>query len=131
MSAEIAAAVAALPASGGWIGFYAYDGDEYEASMRALRRAAYTRRFVVAGHEGGHGREHLRLVPQAQAPVRCVAGMRHAGKAKRRRWRRRAEQRIEAYTYRDRLAKKIGWDAAVEDPLFNEMLRSRSRRRPK
>ena len=131
MSAEIAAAVAALPASGGWVGFYAYDGEEYEASMRALRRAAYARRFVVAGHEGAHGREHLRLVPQAQAPVRCVAGMRHAGKASRRRRRRRAEQRLEAYTYRDRLAKKIGWAAAAKDPIFREMIRARSGRKPK
>lgn len=128
MSAEISAAVAALPAAGGTVGFYAYDRAEYDASLRALQRAAYARRFVIVGHGGGHGHEHVRLVPQAAAPVRCVAGMRHAGKAKRRRWRRRAEQTIAAFTYRDRLAKKIGWDAAVKDPLFNEMLRSRSRR---
>lgn len=131
MSAEIATAVAALPASGGWIGFYAYDGAEYEASMRALRRAAYVRRFVFAWYDDAHGRWRVRLVPQTEAPVRCVAGMRHAGKAKRRRWRRRAEQRIEAYTYRDRLAKKIGWDAAVKDPVFREMIRAHNGRRPK
>lgn len=131
MSFDIPTAVAALPAAGGWVRFYSWDAAEHDANMRALRRAAYARRFVIVATDGHHGREAARLVPQSEAPVRCCAGMRHAGKARRRRSRRRSEQVLAALRFRDRLAAKIGWSAAIADPHFDEVLRAAMRRRRK
>lgn len=124
----IGADIAALPASGGWIGCYWWTAEEREEVRRAIRAAAFIRRFVVVCINSHHGRDSVFLVPQAAAPVRCVAGMRHAGKAKRRRHRRGAEQTLAALRYRDRLAKTIGWAAAVADPHFQEVLRATSPR---
>ena len=125
----IGADIAALPASGGWIGFYSWDADELRTHLRAIRYAAFRRRFVVLRFESaGNGHDAALLAPQSEAPVRCVAGMRHAGKAKRRRHRRGAEQTLAALRYRDRLAKAIGWAAAVDDPHFQEVLRATSPR---
>jgi hypothetical protein len=128
---DVRAQVAALPASGGTVGFYSWDAAGHEGNVRELQRAAYQRRLVVIGFGGSHGRWHARLAPQSEARIRCCSGTRGAGRKRARRSRQRVGRIMEAYRYRDRLVPRIGWARAVKDPLFLEMLSRLTRPRGK
>jgi hypothetical protein len=120
--ADIRAQVARLPSSGGCVRFYSWDRAEHDEHMAVLRSAAFRRRLLVIEGDGGHGRYQMRLVPQSEAPIRCCSGTRGAGRRRARRRRRSVERTLEALRFRDRLAKTIGWDAAVRDPRFQDLM---------
>ena len=126
---DITRDVLAVSAHGGEVGFYTWDAAEFAEQMAALRKAAYRRRFVVLEWGGNHGRSFARLAPMASAPVRCCSGTRGRGGKKARAIRRRVEAAMQAYVYRDRIAKVIGWNAAVKDATFNALVDVAMRRR--
>lgn len=131
MTDEIRASVAALPASGGVVYFYSWDRAEHDEHMAALRSAAFRRGLRVTSWGNNHSHCDATLVPRGNEPVRCCSGQRGGGRKKARRNRTRYAVWMQAYAYRDRIAKVIGWDAAVKDPTFNALLKLQWRGRRK